>query len=54
MAMQLGRPLLYLMVVAGGRADLGFAYIFQDHEEQEPGYKFKVGASLLDVGRLEV
>ncbi len=32
-------------------ADLGFAYIFQDHEED--WYKLKLGASLLDVGRLK-
>ncbi|MCC6726588.1 MAG: hypothetical protein IT258_18955 [Saprospiraceae bacterium] len=30
-------------------ADFGFTYIFQDHEE---GYKLKLGASLLDIGRL--
>jgi hypothetical protein len=30
-------------------ADLGFTYIFQEHEE---GYKLKLGASLLDLGRI--
>ncbi len=30
-------------------ADLGFSYILQDHEE---GYKLKLGASLLDLGRI--
>ncbi|MBI5916288.1 MAG: hypothetical protein HY842_13005 [Bacteroidetes bacterium] len=31
-------------------ADLGFTYIFQDHEE---GYKLKLGAALLDLGTLK-
>lgn len=34
----------------GVGADLGFAYILQDHVEE--GYKFKFGASLLDLGRI--
>ncbi|MBI1225928.1 MAG: hypothetical protein GC192_11895 [Bacteroidetes bacterium] len=31
-------------------ADLGFTYIFQDHAEE--GFKLKIGASLLDMGRI--
>ena len=31
-------------------ADLGFTYIFQDHED---GYKLKLGAALLDLGYLK-
>jgi hypothetical protein len=32
-------------------ADLGFAYIFQDHYGE--GYKLKLGASLMDLGRIQ-
>ncbi|MCU0346256.1 MAG: DUF5723 family protein [Saprospiraceae bacterium] len=35
----------------GFGADLGFAYILQDHEEE--GYKLKLGASLLDLGSIK-
>lgn len=32
-------------------ADLGFAYIFQDHHGE--GYKLKLGVSLIDLGRIK-